>query len=109
MDPKPFKPSIDWSRALPDSLLWSAKAWLISAVVILIVLVLIRYLTVWAGNTGGSPVRTSPVGGPCRCWLMFGVLLLSVILSVRLNVLFSYQSNDLYTALQDGVRRHRGR
>jgi putative ATP-binding cassette transporter len=31
---------------------------------------------------------------------MFGVLLFSVIVAVRLNVLFSYQSNDLYTALQ---------
>ena len=31
---------------------------------------------------------------------MLAVLLLSVLLSVRLSVLFSYQSNDLYTALQ---------
>ena len=100
MDPKPFKPSIDWSRALHDSILWSAKAWVISAVVMLIVLVLIRYLTVWGRQywriTGAyfTGRRAVPV------WLMFSVLLLSVILSVRLNVLFSYQSNDLYTALQ---------
>ena len=33
-------------------------------------------------------------------WLMLGVLLLSVIIGVRLNVLFSYQGNDMYTALQ---------
>ncbi len=100
MDPKPFKPSIDWSRALHDSMVWSAKAWVISAVVMLVVLVLIRYLTVWGRQywriTGAyfTGRRAVPV------WLMFGVLLLSVILSVRLNVLFSYQSNDLYTALQ---------
>ena len=35
---------------------------------------------------------------------MLGVLLLSVLVSVRLNVLFSYQSNDLYTALQTAVQ-----
>lgn len=35
-----------------------------------------------------------------RVWLMFGVLLFSVVLAVRLNVLFSYQGNDMYTALQ---------
>ncbi|EUA88818.1 ABC transporter transmembrane region 2 family protein [Mycobacterium ulcerans str. Harvey] len=35
-----------------------------------------------------------------RVWLMLGVLLFSVVLAVRLNVLFSYQGNDMYTALQ---------
>ena len=33
-------------------------------------------------------------------WAMVGLLLLSVILSVRINVLLSYYSNDLFTALQ---------
>jgi putative ATP-binding cassette transporter len=100
LEPKPFTPSIDWSRALHDSVLWSVNAWAISAVVILVVLVLIRYLTVWGRQywriTGAyfTGRRAVPV------WLMFGVLLLSVVVSVQLNVLFSYQSNDLYTALQ---------
>jgi vitamin B12/bleomycin/antimicrobial peptide transport system ATP-binding/permease protein len=100
VEPKPFKPSINWSAAFHDSVLWTAKAWVIAAVVVLIVLVLMRYLTVWGRQywriTGAyfTGRRAVPV------WLMFGVLLLSVILSVRLNVLFSYQSNDLYTALQ---------
>jgi putative ATP-binding cassette transporter len=100
VEPKPFKPSINWSEAFHDSVLWCAKAWAISAVVILVVLVLIRYLTIWGRQywriTGAyfTGRRAVPV------WLMFGVLLFSVIVSVRLNVLFSYQSNDLYTALQ---------
>ncbi len=100
MEPKPFKPSIDWAEAFHDSVLWTAKAWAISAVVVLIVLVLMRYLTVWGRQywriTGAyfTGRRAVPV------WLMFGVLLFSVIVAVRLNVLFSYQSNDLYTALQ---------
>ena len=33
-------------------------------------------------------------------WVWLGVLLLSVLMSVRLSVLLSYQGNDLYTALQ---------
>ena len=100
MEPKPFTPSINWSEAFHDSVLWSVKAWAISAVVLLVVLVLIRYLTVWGRQywriTGAyfTGRRSVPV------WLMFGVLLLSVIVSVRLNVLFSFFSNDLYTALQ---------
>ena len=35
---------------------------------------------------------------------MLGVLLLSVLLSVRLMVLLSYQGNDLYTAVQKAVQ-----
>jgi vitamin B12/bleomycin/antimicrobial peptide transport system ATP-binding/permease protein len=100
VESKPFTPSINWSEAFHDSVLWSVKAWAISAVVLLVVLVLIRYLTVWGRQywriTGAyfTGRRAVPV------WLMFGVLLLSVIVSVRLNVLFSFFSNDLYTALQ---------
>jgi vitamin B12/bleomycin/antimicrobial peptide transport system ATP-binding/permease protein len=100
VESKPFTPSINWSEAFHDSVLWSVKAWAISAVVLLVVMVLIRYLTVWGRQywriTGAyfTGRRSVPV------WLMFGVLLLSVIVSVRLNVLFSFFSNDLYTALQ---------
>ncbi|ETW22212.1 hypothetical protein MGAST_21325 [Mycobacterium gastri 'Wayne'] len=35
-----------------------------------------------------------------QIWGLFGALLLSVITSVRLTVLFTYYSNDLYSALQ---------
>ena len=35
---------------------------------------------------------------------MLGVLLLSVLLSVRLTVLLSYQGNDLYTSVQKAVQ-----
>ncbi|HPY25880.1 MAG TPA: ABC transporter ATP-binding protein/permease, partial [Mycobacterium sp.] len=35
-----------------------------------------------------------------RVWIWLGVLLLSVIVSVRLDVLFTYFGNDLYTAMQ---------
>jgi vitamin B12/bleomycin/antimicrobial peptide transport system ATP-binding/permease protein len=100
LDPKPFKPSINWSEAFHDSVLWIAQAWAISAVIILVVLVLLRYFTVWGRQYWR--ITSGYFTGPqaVRVWLMFGVLLLSVIVSVRLNVLFSYQSNDLYTALQ---------
>lgn len=104
MGPKPFKPSINWSTATMDSLRWVAIAWLISAVVLFIVLVAFRYLTPWGRQfwriTRGYFVGASSV----RVWLMLGVLLLSVLLSVRLMVLLSYQGNDLYTAVQKAVQ-----
>ncbi len=63
-------------------------------------LVLFRYLTPWGRQfwriTGGYFTGLKSI----RVWLMFGVLLFSVVLAVRLNVLFSYQGNDMYTALQ---------
>ena len=105
MGTKPFTPSIDWGHALTDSLWWIAEAWAISAVCVLVVLVVLRYVTRWGREywrvthgyfTGGAHA----VG----VWLMLGVLLLSVIVAVRLIVLLSYQGNDLNTAVQKAVQ-----
>jgi vitamin B12/bleomycin/antimicrobial peptide transport system ATP-binding/permease protein len=100
LGPKPFTSSIDWSAAPIDSLRWVAIAWVISAFGVFAVVVVLRYLTPWGRQfwriTRGYFVGRQSV----RVWLMLGVLLFSVLLSVRLSVLFSYQSNDLYTALQ---------
>ena len=100
MEPKLFKPSIDWSTATTESLWWLAKGWLIAAVCVLVVLVLLRYLTGWGRQywriTGGYFTGRHAV----RTWVHLAVLLLLVLLSVRLTVLLSYQSNDLYSSLQ---------
>ncbi|ORV87225.1 multidrug ABC transporter ATP-binding protein [Mycobacterium interjectum] len=104
MGPKPFKPSIDWSAALMDSLRWIAIAWAIGAVCLLAVLVAFRFLTPWGRQfwriTRGYFVGAASV----KVWLMLGVLLLSVLTSVRLTVLLSYQGNDLYTGVQKAVQ-----
>ena len=104
MGPTPFKPSIDWSAAPINSLRWVAEAWVISVVCVLIVLVLIRFSTPWGRQfwriTRGYFVGRQSV----RVWLMLNVLLLSVLLSVRLVVLLSYQGNDLYTSVQKAVQ-----
>jgi putative ATP-binding cassette transporter len=101
---KPFTQSIDWSAALMDSLRWLAIAWAIGAVCLLVVLVALRYLTPWGQQfwriTRGYFVGSASI----KVWLMLGVLLFSVVLSVRLNVLLSYQSNDLSTAVQIAVQ-----
>ncbi|OBK38492.1 multidrug ABC transporter ATP-binding protein [Mycobacterium sp. 1245111.1] len=100
MDPKPFKPSIDWGTATTESLWWLAKGWVIAAVCVLVVLVLLRYLTPWGRQywriTGGYFTGRHAV----RTWLHLSVLLLLVLLLVRMTVLLSYQSNDMFSALQ---------
>ena len=104
MGPKPFKPSINWSAAPLDSLRWLAIAWAIAAVCTLLVLVAFRFLTPW-GRQFWRITRGYFVGArSIRVWLMLGVLLLSVLLSVRLIVLLSYQGNDLYTSVQKAVQ-----
>lgn len=104
MGPKPFKPSINWSTAPVDSLRWVAIAWVISAVCVLAVLVAFRYFTPW-GRHFWRITRGYFVGARSfRVWLMLGVLLLSVLISVRLMVLLSYQGNDLYTSVQKAVQ-----
>jgi vitamin B12/bleomycin/antimicrobial peptide transport system ATP-binding/permease protein len=104
MGPKPFTPSINWSAAPVDSLRWLAIAWAIGAVCLLAVLVVFRYFTPWGRHfwriTRGYFVGAASV----KVWAMLGVLLLSVLLSVRLTVLLSYQGNDLYTAVQKAVQ-----
>ncbi len=87
-----------------ESLRWVGIAWLISAVCLFAVLLLFRYLTPW-GRQFWRITRGYFIGAhSVRVWLMLGVLLLSVLLSVRLMVLLSYQGNDLYTAVQKAVQ-----
>jgi putative ATP-binding cassette transporter len=95
-----FSPTLDWGNEWFTSLVWIAQRWAVAAVVTVIVLVLVGRATTWGRQFWRvtSAYFTGP--GCLKVWLWMGVLLLSVILSVRLDVLFSYQSNDMLTAFQ---------
>jgi putative ATP-binding cassette transporter len=100
MESERFAPSIDWSHEFGASTLWLLEAFGIAALCLLIVLVLLGRLTRWGGQfwriTGAYFV-----GRPSLpVWLMLAALLLSAVVSVRISVLLSYYSNDLFTALQ---------
>ena len=103
-DLKPFTPSIAWGNELLHSLWWLAQAWTIAAVCTLAVLVLIARYTTWGRQfwvvTGAYFTGRHSV----RPWSILAAMLLSVIIGVRLSVLFSYQSNDLYSAAQIAVQ-----
>jgi len=95
-----FTPSLDWAHELVPSLLWILRAWAIAAVVALVVLFLLGRFTLWGRQywrvTGDYfKGRQSLV-----LWIWLAVLLLSTIIAVRINVLLSYYSNDLFQALQ---------
>jgi len=95
-----YKPSLDWANEIPQSLLWTARAWLITAALAVVVLVLLARYTTWGRQfwrvTGDyfSGRRSTAV------WAWLGVLLFLTLITVRLNVLLSYQANDLYSSLQ---------
>ncbi|MBX7434626.1 ABC transporter ATP-binding protein/permease [Mycobacterium sp. Y57] len=95
-----FTPTLDWGNELLTSLIWIAKAWVISAVASMVVLVLLGRFTTWGRQfwrvTRGYFTGPSSI----KVWIWLGVLLLSVVGGVRLDVLLSYQGNDMMTSLQ---------
>ena len=95
-----FKPSLDWANEIPHSLLWAGEAWLITSVVAVLVLVALARYTSWGRQfwrvTGGYFTGRDAV----VVWAWLGVLLFSTLIAVRLEVLLSYFSNDLYSSLQ---------
>jgi putative ATP-binding cassette transporter len=84
--------------------MWIARAWAIAVVCTLAVIVLIGLFTTWGRQfwriTGAY--FTSP--GSVKVWLRLGAILLSVVTGVRLNVLLSYQGNDMLSSLQVAVQ-----
>lgn len=98
-----FTPTLDWGNELVASTLWVGKAWLTASVVTLIVVTLLARYTEWGRQfwriTGGYFTGRESV----PVWALLGVLMLMVMIDVRLVVLFSYQSNDQFSALQDAV------
>ncbi len=95
-----YSPSIDWGNEVVPSLVWIAKAWSLSTISVLIVVALLIRYTTWgkqAWRISGDYFK-GPESAPV--WGVFGILMLSVVASVRLDVLFSYYGNDLMTALQ---------
>jgi vitamin B12/bleomycin/antimicrobial peptide transport system ATP-binding/permease protein len=95
-----FTPTLDWGNELLTSALWVARAWAIAAVCTLLILALLARFTTW-GRQFWRITGDYFKGRQCiPVWALLGVLLASVMIDVRLGVLFSYQSNDEFSALQ---------
>jgi len=95
-----FRSSIDWSHELLNSTIWVLVAFAITAPCLIVVLILIGRATEWGCQfwrvTG--PYFT---GRQSRVvWAMLAALLVSTIVAVRITVLISYYTNDVFTSLQ---------
>jgi vitamin B12/bleomycin/antimicrobial peptide transport system ATP-binding/permease protein len=95
-----FTPTLDWGNELLTSLWWIAKAWVIAAVATLVILVLIYRFTTWGKQfwrvTGDYFIGRESV----LVWVWLSGLLLSVVTGVRIDVLLSFQGNDMMTSFQ---------
>ena len=95
-----FTATRDWGNELWASLTWIALWWVIAAVGTLIVLVLIANLTTWGRQFWRITGDYFKGKDSIVVWLWLAGLLLSVIVAVRLSVLFTYQGNDMMTSFQ---------
>ena len=95
-----FRSSIDWSHELVNSTVWILAAFAITAPCLIVVLVLIGRMTEW-GRQFWRVTGPYFTGSQSRVvWVLLAFLLLSTIISVRISVLISYYTNDVFTSLQ---------
>lgn len=95
---------VNWSTEWLTSLLWLLKVFAITAVVFVLIAWLLTRRTRWGRQFWRlSGAYFWPKQRSRGWWKPLGavaLLLLVTLLAVRVDVLLSYQSNDLYTALQ---------
>lgn len=95
-----YEPSLDWANEIPHSLLWACKAWVFTALGTVLVLVLLARYTVWGRQFWRVTGDYFRGRASVSVWAWLGVLLFSTLIAVRLDVLLSYFTNDLYSSLQ---------
>ena len=95
-----YSPSLNWGHELVLSLVWVLKTGVITMVALSVVAVLIARYTTWGRQFWRITGDYFKGRQSLPAWGMFAVLLLLVITEVRIQVLVSYYSNDLYSALQ---------
>ncbi|WNG90710.1 ABC transporter ATP-binding protein/permease [Mycobacterium sp. ITM-2016-00318] len=95
-----YTPSLVWGDELVASALWVAKAWVLAAIGVVVVCALLARFTIWGRQfwrvTGDYFTGRDSV----PVWVLLGLLLLLVMIDVRIVVLFTYQSNDQFSAMQ---------
>ncbi|WP_328356785.1 ABC transporter ATP-binding protein/permease [Mycobacterium sp. NBC_00419] len=100
MDTSTFRPSLDWGDEFYRSLWWLAEVFALTAPCLVLALFLLGRFTEWGRQywriTGAYFTGKSSLLN----WGLLALMLASTIVSVRINVLLSYQVNDLFNALQ---------
>ena len=95
-----FRSSIDWSHELLNSTVWVLLAFAITAPCLIVVLVLIGRTTEWGRQFWRITGPYFADRQSLVVWVMLALLLVSTIIAVRITVLISYYTNDVFTSLQ---------
>src|SRR5438270_7471140 len=95
-----FTPTLDWGSELWKSLWWIVKAWAIAAVATMIVVMLIGRFTTWGKQFWRITGDYFKGRDSVKIWIWLTGLLLSVITGVRIDVLLSFQGNDMMSSFQ---------
>ncbi|MFD4183042.1 ABC transporter ATP-binding protein/permease [Rhodococcus sp. NPDC058514] len=93
-----------WSDELVESLKWIVITFGITAVCFVVVAVLLLRHTRWGRQFWAISGDYFVGPGRALVWAHLAALLLLVVCLVRVNVLITYWSNDLYTSLQLGAQ-----
>ncbi len=100
MDTGAFRSSIDWGHELVASTVWVLVTFAIAVPCLIAVLVLIGRMTEW-GRQFWRITGPYFTGRPSLVvWAMLALLLITTIVAVRITVLISYYTNDVFTSLQ---------
>jgi len=95
--------SRDWAHELVSSLIWLSWVFPLTFVVSAVIIAILLRTTKWGRqvwNVSGGFFRGDDAW---KVYALLAVLLAFSLFSVRMNVLFSYWSNDFYNSLQFGA------
>ncbi|MGW0043855.1 ABC transporter ATP-binding protein/permease [Rhodococcus sp. NPDC003348] len=92
--------SLDWNHEFWSSLRWTLEAFGISAVCFVIVAALLLRYTRWGRQFWRISGAYFTGRDSAPVWGLLALVLFMTVFAVRMTVLFSYQGNDMYTALQ---------
>src|SRR5918997_3414919 len=96
--------SRDWGGELIASLKWILIVFGVTAVVFVAIIAVLFRTTVWGRQFWRVSGDYFVGRDGWKSCAFFGLLLVLTIDAVRLNVLFTYMGNDIFTALQGGVQ-----
>jgi vitamin B12/bleomycin/antimicrobial peptide transport system ATP-binding/permease protein len=100
VDSGTFTSSIDWGHEFVNSTIWVLVAFAIAAPCLFLVLVAIGRLTEWGRQFWRVTGDYFTGRDSLPVWALLAVLLVFTIVAVRIAVLLSYFSNDVFTSLQ---------
>ena len=91
---------IEWGHEALTTLFWTLKAFGITVVCFAVIVALLLRFTRWGRQFWRISGEYFRGKSAWRTYVFVALLLLMAVFAVRMNVLFSYQGNDMYTALQ---------